>query len=160
MSAPDIDVVSPATGKAFARVPSTGATEVEAAIARARAAQPAWAALPLSERKRALRRLSHRIATDPEVVRTIMRESGKPRFEAEVIEVLYTCEMARFANGRAGRRALRDEVHSPLLMATKRARVVRHALGVVGIIGPWNWPLLNNYGDAIAPLAMGNAVVL
>jgi len=160
MSTPDIDVVSPATGKAFARVPSHDATAVEAAIVRARAAQPAWAALPLAERRRALRRLSHRIATDPEVVRTIMRESGKPRFEAEVIEVLYTCEMTRFATGRAGRRALRDEVHSPLLMATKRARVVRHALGVVGIIGPWNWPLLNNYGDAIAPLAMGNAVVL
>jgi acyl-CoA reductase-like NAD-dependent aldehyde dehydrogenase len=40
------------------------------------------------------------------------------------------------------------------------ARVVHHPRGVVGIIGPWNWPLLNNFADAVAPLIAGNAVVL
>jgi acyl-CoA reductase-like NAD-dependent aldehyde dehydrogenase len=89
-----------------------------------------------------------------------MRESGKPRFEAEAIEVLYACEMTRFATGRAGRLALREEVRNPFLFPWKRASVLRQAVGVVGVIGPWNWPLLNNYGDAVAPLAMGNAVVL
>ncbi len=160
MPAPAIDVVDPSTGEAFARVPSGGAAEVQAAVARARAAQPRWAAAPFAERARLLRRLASRLARDPEVVATIMRESGKPRFEAEAIEVLYACEMTRFATGRAGRRAVREGVRHPFLMRTKRARVVRHPHGVVGVIGPWNWPLLNNYADAIAPLAMGNAVVL
>src|SRR5574338_619041 len=160
MPAPAIDVVNPATGQVFAQVPSHLPSDVEAAVARARAAQRAWAALPFADRARALRRLARRLAADPELVPTLMRESGKPRFEAEAIEVLYACEMTRFATGSAGRRALRDEVRRPFLLATKRARVVRHPYGVVGVIGPWNWPLLNNYGDAIAPLAMGNAVVL
>lgn len=160
MAAPVIDVVNPATGQVFATVPAHLPADVEGAVARARAAQPAWAALPFADRARALRRLARRLAADPELVPTLMRESGKPRFEAEAIEVLYACEMTRFATGRAGRRALRDEVRNPFLMATKRARVTRHPYGVVGVIGPWNWPLLNNYGDAIAPLAMGNAVVL
>ena len=38
--------------------------------------------------------------------------------------------------------------------------MIYHSRGVVGVIGPWNWPLLNNFGDAIAPLIAGNAVVL
>ncbi len=158
--APSIDVVNPATGEAFARVPAHDGHDVQAAIARAREAQPRWAAMPFSERARALRRLARRLAVDPDVAPTIMRESGKPRFEAEAIEVLYACEMTRFATGRAGRRAIRDDVRHPFLMATKRVRVTRHPYGVVGVIGPWNWPLLNNFGDAVAPLAMGNAVVL
>ncbi len=158
--APSIEVVDPATGEAFARVPSGGAPEVQAAIARARAAQPRWGAMPFAERARGLRRLAGRLARDPEVVHTIMRESGKPRFEAQAMEVLYACELTRFATGRAGRRAVRDGIRHPFLMATKRARVVRHPHGVVGVIGPWNWPLLNNYADAVFPLAMGNAVVL
>ncbi len=160
MTAPAIDVVNPATGEAFARVPSHAASDVEAAIARARAAQPRWAALPFAERARALRKVARRLAVDRELVATLMRESGKPRFEAQAIEVLYACEMTRFATGRAGRRAVRDELRHPFLMATKRVRVTRHPHGVVGVIGPWNWPLLNNYADAVAPLAMGNAVVL
>src|SRR6185369_12501986 len=59
-----------------------------------------------------------------------------------------------------GRRALADDVRRPLIFANKRARVVRHPLGVVAVIGPWNWPLLNNFGDCVAPLVAGNAVVL
>ena len=46
------------------------------------------------------------------------------------------------------------------MFTNKRARVVRHPRGVVAVIGPWNWPLLNNYADCIAPLVAGNAVVL
>jgi aldehyde dehydrogenase (NAD+) len=47
-----------------------------------------------------------------------------------------------------------------MVFANKRARVVRHPRGVVAVIGPWNWPLLNNYADCVGPLAAGNAVVL
>jgi acyl-CoA reductase-like NAD-dependent aldehyde dehydrogenase len=47
-----------------------------------------------------------------------------------------------------------------LLFANKRARVAYRPHGVVAVIGPWNWPLLNNFADAIAPLLAGNSVVL
>src|SRR5207253_346737 len=84
----------------------------------------------------------------------------KPHYEAIGIEIFYTLELTRYYTGRAGRRAMRDEVRRPFVFAYKRARVAKHPRGVVGVIGPWNWPLLNNYADCVAPLAAGNAVLL
>jgi acyl-CoA reductase-like NAD-dependent aldehyde dehydrogenase len=129
-------------------------------MARARQAQKAWAALSVSVRARALRDVAGRILRDPELTDTIIAENGKPRYEVEAIEVFYTCELTRFLTGRRGRRALTDELRRPFIFANKRARVVRRPHGVVGVIGPWNWPLLNNYADCVAPLLAGNAVIL
>jgi acyl-CoA reductase-like NAD-dependent aldehyde dehydrogenase len=155
-----LTVRNPGTGATIAEIPTTTAAEVDAAVQRARAAQPAWGALPFAERARALRRLTHRLVRDPSVADTIVGESGKPRYEAEAFEVFYTCELTRYYTGRAGRRALRDDLRHPLVFANKRARVVYHPRGVVGVIGPWNWPLLNNFADCVGPLVCGNAVVL
>ncbi len=79
-------IVNPATGAVCAEVAADGPAEVAAAIARARLAQPAWGSLPFAARARALRRLAHRLMVDAQLVPTLMRESGKPRFEAEGIE--------------------------------------------------------------------------
>ncbi len=154
------NVVNPATGERIAEVAAHEAGDVAAAIASARAAQPLWAAMSFSDRARSLRRLARRFVDDPEVAQTIVREAGKPRYEAVGMEILYTCELTRFLTSGTARRALRDEIRHPFLFRNKRARLVHHPRGVVGVIGPWNWPLLNNYADAIAPLAAGNAVVL
>jgi acyl-CoA reductase-like NAD-dependent aldehyde dehydrogenase len=153
-------VQNPGTGALITEVPTATADELGAAIARARAAQPAWGALPFAERGRALRRLTHRMLSDPELLDTLVSESGKPHYEAEAMELFYTCELTRYYTGGAGRRALRDDVRHPLVFSNKRARVIYHPRGVVGVIGPWNWPLLNNFADCVAPLACGNAVVL
>jgi acyl-CoA reductase-like NAD-dependent aldehyde dehydrogenase len=136
------------------------AADVAAAVQRARAAQPAWAALAFADRARALRRLTHRMLGDAALLDALVAESGKPRYEAEGIELFYTCELTRYYSGRAGRRALRDDLRHPFVFANKRARVVFHARGVVGVIGPWNFPLLNNFADCVGPLLCGNAVVL
>jgi acyl-CoA reductase-like NAD-dependent aldehyde dehydrogenase len=153
-------IVNPATGALVAELAATPPTEVEAAVARARRAQPAWAALPLRQRGRALRRLAARLMQDEEIVTTIIAETGKTRYEAELFEIFYTCELTRFLTGRKGRRALSDDVRWPFLFSYKRARVTYQPHGVVGVIGPWNWPVLNNYADCIAPLFAGNAVIL
>ncbi|MEO7670277.1 MAG: aldehyde dehydrogenase family protein, partial [Polyangia bacterium] len=153
-------VVNPATGATLAEVPAAGRAHVEAALARARAAQPAWGALPLAARAQALRRLARAIRDDPRLTSTLVGESGKPHYEAEGIEVFYTLELTRFYTGRAGRRALADQVRRSFVFAYKRARLVQHPRGVVAVIGPWNWPLLNNYADCVAPLMAGNAVLL
>ncbi len=155
-----IDVHNPATGAVLAQVPEHSRAHVEAALARARKAQPAWARLPVDERATALRRIMRRIRDDKALLQTLVGESGKPSYEAEIFELLYTLELTRFYTGRAGKRALADEVRRPSLFPNKRARVIHHARGVVGVIGPWNWPLLNNFADAIAPLLAGNAVLL
>jgi acyl-CoA reductase-like NAD-dependent aldehyde dehydrogenase len=161
VSAPEpIRVTNPATGEAIAEVPAADAAAVEAAVARARAAQPAWGALPFGERARRLRRFARALRDDGQLIDTLVAENGKSRYEAELIELFYTLELTRYYTGRAGRRALGDELRHPLVFANKRARVVRHPRGVVGVIGPWNFPLLNNYADCIGPLVAGNAVVL
>jgi acyl-CoA reductase-like NAD-dependent aldehyde dehydrogenase len=141
-------------------VVSTTPADVEAALARAREAQPAWGARSPEERGRSLRWLARRIRDDRELTETLVSESGKPHFEAEGIEIFYTLELTRYYSGRAGRRALREEIRRPFVFAHKRARIVQHPRGVVGVIGPWNWPLLNNFADCIAPLMAGNAVLL
>ena len=153
-------VMNPATGQLIQEVPAADAAMAAAAIARARAAQPAWGGLPFRERARILRRLARALRDDATFLDTLCAESGKPRYEAESIELFYTLELTRYYTGRAGRRALADDVRRPFVFANKRARVVHHARGVVAVIGPWNWPLLNNYADCVAPLTAGNAVVL
>ena len=158
--APLLTVRNPGTGATIQEVPTATPAEVDAAVQRARAAQPGWGALSFADRARALRRLTHRMLADPTLIDALVGESGKPRYEAEAIELFYTCELTRYYTGRIGRRALRDDLRHPFVFANKRARVVYHPRGVVGVIGPWNWPLLNNFADCVAPLVCGNAVVL
>jgi len=153
-------IVNPATGATIADVPAADAGAVAEAVARARAAQPLWAALPIRERARRLRQFARVLRDDATLVETLVAENGKPAYEAELIEIFYTLELTRFYTGWRGRRALADEVRHPLIFATKRARVVHHPLGVVGVIGPWNFPILNNFADCVAPLLAGNATVL
>ncbi len=153
-------IVNPATGARIAEVSASTRAHAEAALVRARAAQPAWGALSHSVRADTLRRLARAIRDDPQLTEILIAESGKPHYEAEGIEVFYTLEVTRYYTGRSGRRALRDEVRRPFAFAYKRARIVQHPRGVVGVIGPWNWPLLNNFADCVAPLMAGNAVIL
>jgi acyl-CoA reductase-like NAD-dependent aldehyde dehydrogenase len=153
-------VLNPATGARLAEIPAATRGDVESASSRARAAQPAWAALPLSARALALRRLARAIRDDGRLTEILVAESGKPHYEAEGIEIFYTLELTRYYTGRGGRKSLADQIRRPFVFAYKRARVIHHPRGVVGVIAPWNWPLLNNYADCVAPLLAGNAVLL
>ncbi|MET0384903.1 MAG: aldehyde dehydrogenase family protein, partial [Polyangiales bacterium] len=145
------------------RLPAVAVTtlsELDEVVLRARIAQRAWGALPFADRARRMRAFARRLRDDTQLLNTLTAESGKPRYEAEVFELLYTLELTRFYSGSQGRRALQDELRRPFLFPNKRARVLYRPRGVVGVIGPWNWPLLNNFADAIAPLLAGNAVIL
>ena len=157
---PTLSIVAPATGALLAEVPAASPAEVAAALERAQRAQPAWEALGPRARGQALRRLARAIRDDERLTDTLVAETGKPRYEAVGMEIFYTLELTRYYTGPAGRRALREEQRRPFLFAIKRARVRRLPHGVVGVIGPWNWPLLNNYADCVAPLMAGNAVLL
>jgi acyl-CoA reductase-like NAD-dependent aldehyde dehydrogenase len=160
MLRPPIRVLSPATGALIAEVPDEGAAGVAAAVAAARAVGPAWASRPLSERVDALKSWRDVVLDETSAVAdTLVAESGKPGHEAEVFEILYLCELIRFAC-RVSRRVLSDEIRNPMLFLTKKTRLIRRSLGVVGVIGPWNFPILNNAADAVGPLLMGNTVVL
>jgi acyl-CoA reductase-like NAD-dependent aldehyde dehydrogenase len=160
MAAPPIRIVSPATGALLAEVPDEGAAGVAAAVEAARAAAPGWASRPLSDRVDALKAWRDAVLDDAySLASTLVAESGKPRHEAEAFEILYLCELIRFGC-RAARRATAEETRHPFLFVTKKTRLRRTPLGVVGVIGPWNFPILNNAADAVGPLLTGNTVVL
>jgi len=157
---PAISVIAPASGAALGDVPDEGAAGAAAAVAKARATAGIWASRPVRDRVRALKSWRDAVLDcAPRVVETLSAESGKPKHEAEALELVYFCELIRFAS-RAAPRAIAEEVRRPFLFMTKKTRVIRKPLGVVGVIGPWNFPILNNAADCVAPLLAGNAVVL
>ena len=91
----------------------------------------------------------------------LVKENGKTREDALLAEMFYVCDALGFWAKNA-RKYLADEkvkTHSPLLLGKKV--VVRYRPhGVIGVIGPWNYPLTNSFGDCIPALMAGNSVVL
>jgi acyl-CoA reductase-like NAD-dependent aldehyde dehydrogenase len=157
-----ITSLNPATGEVLAELDCAGEKEIHAAIARAKAAQPAWAELGLRHRIAILRDFQSRLlARKSEIAAAITREAGKPLAESLVTEVLVVLDAARFLIDNAFR-LLRDEPvpHGNLATILKRGRLVREPHGVIGIISPWNYPFSIPATETLAALVAGNAVVL
>ncbi|MCY0949111.1 aldehyde dehydrogenase family protein [Streptomyces sp. H27-S2] len=135
------------------------APQVARMTARSREAAADWSAVTFGERERRLRRWAAELARSrAALVATIREETGKPAADAE-LELLVGLEHLAWTARRA-RRTLRPRRVSPgLLAAEHRARVERRPLGVVGVIGPWNYPALTPLGVLAGVLAAGNAAV-
>jgi len=154
--------VNPATGEVLRQFDCSGEADIEAAVARARAAQPAWAEIGLKRRIEILREFQHKLyLRKSEVAATITREAGKPLAEALVTEVLVVLDAARFLIDNAWK-LLRDEPvpHANIVTKLKNGWLVREPHGVIGIISPWNYPFSIPSTETLAALVSGNAVVL
>ena len=154
--------IDPATGETWRVWRATSPGEVEAAVGRARAAQPAWAARSLGERRRAIERFrGHLFERRAEVAALIQREAGKPAAEAMMADVITTLDIARFCV-RHGPRVLRTRsmIPSNIALWRKRVTIEQEPYGVIGIISPWNYPLFLPASSTLAALIAGNAVVL
>jgi acyl-CoA reductase-like NAD-dependent aldehyde dehydrogenase len=157
-----IPVENPGTGGIVAHVPDLSAAEVAALVERGRAAQPAWAALGPRGRVAYFDRcrrwlVKHR----EEAIDTLVSETGKV-YEDAALEVMYVAALLAFWAKKAPKWLHDESTWRPTSVFTVgRTSVVRRVpLGVVGVIGPWNFPLVNSFSDCIAPLAAGNVVVL
>ncbi|HUB75839.1 MAG TPA: aldehyde dehydrogenase family protein, partial [Solirubrobacteraceae bacterium] len=131
-------------------------------VADARAAQPAWADGGLAARAAPLDRLRRWLLDHSDrVLETLGAETGKAYEDALFLELAYVVSALRFWSARAGS-WLADErrlARSPLVPG--RRLVTRHrAHGLVVVIGPWNYPLINSFGDCIPALLAGNSVIL
>lgn len=154
--------VNPATGEVLGELDSAGPTEVRAAVARARVAQPDWSAWGVRNRVRVLRRFQEiLLAQKSDVARRITQEAGKPLVEALLTEVLVVLDAARFLIDNVFA-ILREEKlpYGNLVMKTKSGRILHEAYGVIGIISPWNYPFSIPATESLAALVAGNAVVL
>src|SRR6266542_6909769 len=150
-----IEVVEPATEKVMAEVPRAGVEEVDAAVARAKAAFPAWRAVAPADRSAVLRRLADALESDADTLATLeARNAGKPIADARA-EMAMVVETYRYYAAAPDRLLGRT-----IPVAGGIDMTFREPLGVVGLIVPWNFPL-NIASWKLGPaLACGNTVVL
>lgn len=153
---------NPATGEELGRLEPTPAGTVGDLVDRARVAQAAWAATEWRGRRRVLDRWRCELSRDAEGwADLICSEIGKPRIEAMGGDVLPTLDAIRWTVSHAGS-VLSDRWIGPawqrmLLMPGGLCRWV--PVGVVGVLGTWNYPLFLNAPPIAQALAAGNAVV-
>jgi acyl-CoA reductase-like NAD-dependent aldehyde dehydrogenase len=161
-SAGDIAVENPATGAVIAHVPDLDAQQVAELARRGRAAQPAWEALGFAGRGRVLRRAQRWLMDSSDrVIETIVSETGKAWEDAQAAEVAYGASAFGFWAKQAPRYLADERVKSAAIFVKGKQLVLRYRpLGLVGVIGPWNYPLTNSFGDCIPALAAGNSVIL
>jgi len=157
---PVISVKNPATGAPVADYPVADREAVAAAAARARRAQPGWAAVGFAERARILRQVRDKLVDEKDrICAVVSGETGKPHHDVITNELLFLCDAIGFWGKRAAR-YLSDERARPHLLKNKRAYVSYHPYPVVGIIGPWNFPFNLTIGEAIPALMAGCTVII
>jgi acyl-CoA reductase-like NAD-dependent aldehyde dehydrogenase len=158
----EMAVNNPATGEIITRVPLYTPLEVADTVTRARQVQPQWQELGFDARAPVFDNsrewvLEHR----DRVIQTLCDETGKTYEDALIAEVAYIVHAFQFWAKKAPKYLKPQRLHSRSPFAFGRKLMVRYEpLGVVGVIGPWNYPLSNSFGDCLPALAAGNAVVL
>jgi succinate-semialdehyde dehydrogenase/glutarate-semialdehyde dehydrogenase len=154
--------INPATDEVLREFECATAAAVQAAVARARSAQPAWNNAGVRHRTEAVRRFQRLLhEKKDQVARLISLEEGKPWIEALLTEVLVTLDAARFVIGHAREFLAADSIgHANVAMKTKTGRLLRQPYGVMAIISPWNYPFSIPATESLAALVAGNAVVL
>ncbi len=158
-AAATLGVINPATGEVFAQVPAGTAAHVDAAVAAAQAAFPAWRETPEAERQRLLHALGDALQAHlPELMQLVTKESGKPLNGLEGIGAGMEVGGAIAWTHVTADLSLPVEVVQDNEIA--RVEVHRVPLGVVGSITPWNWPLLIAIWHVIPALRAGNTVVI
>ncbi len=150
------EILDPATGEVVGRVAAQSTADLDRAIARARAAQPAWGARADQDRIDTLLRAADAIAASAEgLAELLSREQGKP----------LNGPNARFEVGACvswirATAATRLPVETVVDDADTHAELHYRPVGVVGAIGPWNWPMMITVWQIAPALRMGNTVVV
>lgn len=154
-----IAVTNPVSGQLIGHIPVSTRADVETAAARARAAQPAWEALGPKERARLMSRWWDLIWNDRKTIMNHIREETGKNETGAFLEVFATDLIISYYSQNAPR-LLRPQNRKAVVPIKHRARVYYKPVGVVGVITPWNYPLLNAFDDLIPALYAGNTILL
>ncbi|MDX6590795.1 MAG: hypothetical protein QOI84_2069, partial [Solirubrobacterales bacterium] len=160
-AAEPLQVHNPSTGELIAEVPVDSPEAVAETVGRVRANQAEWEEMGIEGRYHWLGKLRDWILDNEDrILDTMQRETGKVRADA-ANEPVYLADLINFYGARAAKFIGEESVrpHSPLL-ASKKLRIQYRPHQVVGIISPWNFPLILSLGDAIPALQAGAAVVI
>jgi acyl-CoA reductase-like NAD-dependent aldehyde dehydrogenase len=157
-----VQITNPATLEPIGEIELQTAEDVGAAIATARNAQPAWAALSFRERGQyMIRALQILLERQDEFINIILSETPKPRLEALQMDIYSVCDTLHYYAKMTAKllRSEKKRVHG-LLGFMKTVRIVYPPLGIVGIITPWNAPFNLSINPTVQALMAGNAVLL
>ncbi len=151
--------LNPATGEVVGIFPVTTAKEVDDCVARAQAASERWSVLSFRKRLIVLRDWASLLTREIDnAAELIHRETGKPLSDAK-LEVAISIEHISWAAKFAPKVLSPQNRPSGLLMFNMASQVQRVPFGVVGVIGPWNYPMFTPMGSIAYALAAGNTVV-
>src|SRR3954471_6381433 len=153
------DSLDPRSGEVIASYPKHTPEQVEAVVARARRASRWWIDLGFDGRARKLAAWRHLLdARRDELAAVVSRETGKPMDDAR-IEGILALDHLHWAAKHAQRVLGPRNAAAGLLMINHKATVEYPPLGVVGVLGPWNYPVFTPMGSIAYALAAGNTVV-
>ena len=153
------DSLDPATQEVVATFPIDDEVVVRYAVERARLASAWWRSLDYQGRTRHLNAYAGEIARRiDELADLIHRENGKPKADA-VLEISLVIDHLTWAARHAKRVLGPKNVFPGLLALNNSATVEYQPLGVIGVIGPWNYPVFTPMGSIAYSMAAGNAVV-
>jgi succinate-semialdehyde dehydrogenase/glutarate-semialdehyde dehydrogenase len=150
------------TGAVLGEVPETAPEAVAGVVAEVAAVQPFWAALPLGDRSRYLRRIAQVVLDEVDDLSELLaREQGRPRTEAVMMEILASVDALRWVAAYAPRFLADQRLRgNQLPLRGKRSHLVRDPVGVVGVASPWSSPWASGMRRVAFALMAGNGVVL
>ncbi|WP_390623940.1 aldehyde dehydrogenase family protein [Fodinicola feengrottensis] len=153
------DSLNPATGEVVGTHRIFTDAEVNETVQRGRKAAAWWAELGFADRGKILRGWRSALVRRSAALADLMhQENGKPHADA-MIEIVLAADHLDWASKHARKVLGRRRVSSGMLMINQTASVEYQPLGVVGVIGPWNYPVFTPAGSIVYALAAGNAVV-
>ena len=153
------DKADPATGEVIAQYKNFPGDEVFACVDAAHLASVRWVEFGFTARKRVLLKWASYITKNQkEIAQLVASECGKPIGDAS-LEVSIAIDHIAWAAKHAEQIMRKQDRPSGLLMFNMKAQVQRSPLGVVGVIGPWNYPIFTPMGSIAYALAAGNTVV-
>ena len=152
----------PSTGEEIGRAPLMNASEIAAAVNKARAAQPAWARLSYRSRAEFILRARELVLAQlEEIAKLISLETGKPATEAIAMEIVPTLDLMHyFAENTESLLNQRRIGLGQYNLMGRSSYIVYKPVGVVGIISPWNFPWATPLDEVVMALMAGNAVVV
>ncbi len=157
-----LELFSPQTLARIGEFEVATAQDVKAAVEAARKAQPAWAALPFAKRAEYIQRaMQILLQKQDEYIEIVLRETGKARSEAIMMEVYACLDVMHYYSKRAEKilKPRKLKLHG-VMSLLKKASVIYKPRGVVGVISPWNGPVILALNPTIQALMAGNTVVL
>lgn len=156
-----IQKTSPVTGELLGTFRISTPEDVQAAVARARAAFPAWRDTSVRNRLRMLARIKDVVRTHgEEYARRISEDTGKPLVDSLLTELMSIPLFIDHYRRTAPAILARKKVPTPIIFPGKKSYVEHFPMGVVAVISPWNFPFQLSMVPTLSALIAGNTVVL